>query len=81
MQMSIVINLSHTTLFYYSVIACAGLAMLPLLCYKWRFYLLIFWARFGISGPGDGYRGMAYLNGFIVLVFVLAEIFCEWFER
>lgn len=63
-----------TTMFDYTTIVWAGLAMLPLLLYSWRSLLPRFWATFGYRRAGSGYRGLAKWNGFIIAVFGVREL-------
>jgi hypothetical protein len=69
---------SVSTTFDYGTIVWAGLAILPLLFYPWRFLLPPFWKAIGYAGPGSGYRGLALLNGTLVVAFAVLEIVAGW---
>jgi hypothetical protein len=65
---------ASTTVFDYSVIVWACCLLLPLLFYRRRALLPVFWRRFGCVKPGSGYLGLALMNAFFVCAFATKEL-------
>jgi hypothetical protein len=65
---------ASTTVFDYSVIVWACCMLLPLIFYRRRALLPVFWRRFGCLKPGSGYLGLALMNAFFVCAFATKEL-------